>query len=301
MPNYHAIPIQTPDEEIGRKIGRWERLAPTACFWISALTYLICRAMAEIQGSYLGDIPWPFMSDTGRDRPAQYVFISGLAVGGLCYVYSFRSVYLRMLAWLREAKAAGVEIPAGLSYFAHTGLVFSLLAFPCLLGLTVFDTSRHPEVHQAFADTFFWCGTMGTSSYTVFFWRLSEAFPVNQLLALSFRLKASLLALWVVAFAVYLPVGIALACPARLLTMHECLVEKGLPYRYCYENVDPQDSSNTILWTYKDCPHLYTMRAVAQTMCIFSMLMYALTFNVDLHPDLRTLTGDCDGERVLVL
>jgi hypothetical protein len=69
--------------------------------------------------------------------------------------------------------------------------------------------------------------------------------------------------------------------------------EKHLSKQYCQSH--PQIAGRTDigdyteLWTYKDCVWAFTIRTVAQFICIFSILAFNATFALDLRPQLMYL------------
>ena len=72
-----------------------------------------------------------------------------------------------------------------------------------------------------------------------------------------------------------------------------CTQEKHLSKEYCQSHpliAGKTDIGDyTELWTYKDCVWAFTMRTVAQFICIFSLLAFNSTFALDLRPQLMYL------------
>lgn len=96
----------------------------------------------------------------------------------------------------------------------------------------------------------------------------------------------------------YIPLGVAIACPARLLSVGECIEVEHLPADYCENNPSPMEPGYTLFWTYKDCPVAYSLRTLGQFVCIVTLLSYISTFCLDLRPELMYLKLSNEGERV---
>ena len=61
------------------------KMAVAACA-VAIFTYIVCIIITVSNGTYIGGIPWPYFSDTGRDVPAYFLFAIGLTVVCLLYI-----------------------------------------------------------------------------------------------------------------------------------------------------------------------------------------------------------------------
>lgn len=146
------------DEERRAESGAAVRFLPLSSVVVGLGTYVACRVIAVVEGTYLGGLPVPFcfFSDTGRDVPAYYVFVGGAMLSFFPSCVSFWLLYRRMLGWLNEMREPYLRpVVRWLERLCKGGCLLGLAAQPFLLTLTIFDTSRKPNIHQTAADTFF--------------------------------------------------------------------------------------------------------------------------------------------------
>ncbi|KAG5189985.1 hypothetical protein JKP88DRAFT_300166 [Tribonema minus] len=196
-------------------------------------------------------------------------------------------MFHRMKNWLHEIRGLDlIPVSLWLDVLCTVACFFGAIAQPVLVIAAMFDTSHYPAIHQTAADTFFCLSTISLLSFMSFMRILSDLYPDNKHLALSGRIKAVVFVIFLLAFLVYIPIGIAITCPARLLGIKECEEVEHLSSNYCESYAHPDMDGYTILWTYKDCPVRFTMRTVAQFTCIFSLLAFSATFAFDLRPTL---------------
>jgi hypothetical protein len=81
-------------------LASWVALAniPRIACVILIATYLYCIIYGSAAGTFIGDIPFPYFSDTGRDPPSYYVFATFLTIVGILLASTH---ILLHFAWLR--------------------------------------------------------------------------------------------------------------------------------------------------------------------------------------------------------
>jgi Frag1/DRAM/Sfk1 family len=182
-----------------------------------------CRILSTVYETYLGGIPVPFFSDTGRDEPAYYVFVSGAILEATFVVATLYTVYHRMRNWLHEVREVDrLHASRLLDVLCTVGTVVGVIAQPCLVFAAYNGTSSHPKAHQAAADTFFSMSTISLLCFMTFTSKMSKTYPENDYLLISSRVKAVVFWVFLIAFLLYIPIGAKVSCPARLLGMLEC-------------------------------------------------------------------------------
>ncbi|DBA01859.1 TPA: LOW QUALITY PROTEIN: hypothetical protein N0F65_006007, partial [Lagenidium giganteum] len=112
--------------------------------------------------------------------------------------------------------------------------------------------------------------------------------PMNATAKRTFLIQAVFTALFSVAFAIYLPVGLSVIKPFKRLTIEQvnsytlvqtsamCL-SKDLGNKYCTDTMRYNDT-DTKLWNYEDDFAMNQMRAAAQLACILTLIGYSVSF-----------------------
>jgi Frag1/DRAM/Sfk1 family len=165
---YHCTPCLRVVVDAAAAATRRRRRAAVVT---GAVTYAACRIMAHVNGTYLGNLAFPFFSDTGRDKPAYYVFVTGAAVEAVLVLASLWCVYHRLETWLHEIRGLDL-IPVGrwLDALCTVGCLFGAAAQPLLVTAAACDTSHHPRVHQMAADSFFCLSTISLLCFVSHMW-----------------------------------------------------------------------------------------------------------------------------------
>ncbi|RHY70716.1 hypothetical protein DYB38_012396, partial [Aphanomyces astaci] len=90
------------------------------------------------------------------------------------------------------------------------------------------------------------------------------------------RIQVVFASLFLIAFILYIPVGLAIVCPFERLTVVKCLTE-GLGTDYCATTIR-FDATDTKLYDYSNCGAINQLRSAAQLVCILTLVGYALSF-----------------------
>lgn len=262
------------------------------------LTLVICFILSHVNDVYIGGLTWPYFSDMGRDPPAYYIFVVGL-----CTV----AVTLSM-TWIfnyqHQAKMIRREIELG--HLSQCTLRWALAV--CVLGvvstiglpvLSICSTSECPSLHNLGAYFFFILETFAVFINTAVSRKIfvvsakssgqADFIGVNdqscgqtntqhRTLALrrTYRIQLVFSGLFLIAFLLYIPIGLAIIAPFKRLTIEECL-ERNLGNEYCTRTMRYNDK-RTKLWNYEDDFAMTQLRAVAQLACILTLVGYSVSF-----------------------
>ncbi|EQC27058.1 hypothetical protein SDRG_15172 [Saprolegnia diclina VS20] len=250
------------------------------------VTLITCVAIAKSQDIYVGGLAWPFLSDMGRDPPAYYVFVVGLCItaASLLFVWFFNYCYQTSVM---AASSSGCH-KCLRTFVAVCGMV-SAFALPIL---SICDTARFPSVHNASAYAFFCLEALAVLCNTVLTYRIYkqrgdderytmdglDRHAVARVRRQAWVAQLTVAMLFLAAFILYLPVGLALSCEFEHLTIAKCLDLK-LGDTYCTSTM-MLNTTSTKLWDYSapDCTSVHQMRAGAQLACILTLVGYSLTF-----------------------
>ena len=285
---------------------------PTTGLAIICITLIIIEGLAASSSYWSGDIPLPYISDTGRDPPNYYVFaIGGTASASLFAIQHallspayVRATHARPGCWRMSwylACILSIVAMVALSMLPRTGPAGlpcrSHLASPALMVrysrrnsrwrrsvlLVCFNTNDYPAVHDAGAYTFFVLMAFALPLFTFSLFCLRRVQPeaVNPH---SLRVKLVLTVCFWVAFIIYLPVGLAVVCTWNRLPLQSCKVTHQLGDAYCDSKLLTANESAcaappcTVLWDYSGCPEINTLRAVFQLASVLLLLLFQGTF-----------------------
>jgi len=275
-------------------------------------TYLFCIIYAVAEKTYIGSIPFPYFSDTGRDEPAYYVFAFFLTCTAIVFIPVH---YYLHFACLKPAIAAVDKTKKGgccLQCEAIAGSLFGVLSAPFLAILSIWDTAFHANVHLYSAYLFFILNVISIILLTDLFRRLKAGETSNSSYwKKTFNLKLGVAIFFFIAFLVYIPIGLSVNCEMLRLSMADCKGKYDLGDAYCEKRLfkDTKDDPTplSVLYDYSllrqspsvysdKCVDLNTMRSVSQFFSIVGLLLYIATFTIDLKQ--ASKTGE-DGGGIL--
>ena len=241
---------------------------------IVIISYCTCIGITIAEDTYIGGLDFPFFSDTGRDKPAYYVF-SGLNCTASALLFMFMILqFVYVTAWHKASGGKGFMLRA----------VFALIAgFLAPVGsilLSIFTTNDHPALHAYSAYAFFflilvYCIFTMTIMYT-----LSHTFScLKKMVYLRFVVVGVL----AVAVVLYIPVGLGLGCDDYLSIVQCKLIETD---DYC-EGVRKNDLE-TNLFDYTRCKDVNTMRSASQFVSIMLLMLLMLIHAFEPFPPTPT-------------
>eukprot|EP00756_Hemistasia_phaeocysticola_P003722 Hpha_TRINITY_DN12415_c0_g1::TRINITY_DN12415_c0_g1_i1::g.42658::m.42658 len=264
-------------------------LLPIVSVAMVIITYASLIFVAYSEDTYIGGIPFPYFSDTGRDKPAYYAFAICLTVAAMLYAILhilLCDLYLHIIDAIRFRDSDGAELTRK-GCFSYTTIaraagIFAVFSAPFLIMLACFDTAHHASVHLYSAYVFFAFNMFTVGLYTYLFWGLPEAAQslgstVTSILRTSRTMKTAFCAMFFVAFLLYIPIGLAVTCSAVRLTMTDCLGKERLGTSYCQDLAKPHEPNVTLLWDYTGCKGENTMRSVSQFFSILFLIGFSLS------------------------
>lgn len=198
--------------------------------------------------------------------------VIGAVIGGGSTMYA---------AWLMRALFAAEG--EGLACKNNTAAAF-WAAFGLFAILTIgFDTMNYSTIHFATAYLTFICGLVAVVTSFLLHKAVVEANAGVEALVRSYAIKKVVLGVFAVAFVIYLPLGLAIVCSFKQLSMADCQAEvaKGTTGLECSEFVDPDKANLTSYWDYSDCIGTNTLRAIFQHIAVLSLFVWISTWRMD--------------------
>ncbi|ETV66180.1 hypothetical protein, variant 3 [Aphanomyces astaci] len=148
------------------------------------------------------------------------------------------------------------------------------------IGLPILSIYRvsydHPEIHNYAAYFFFVFQAAAVFLNTYVTRRILHTSPTPKIFRTTWRIQVVFASLFLIAFILYIPVGLAIVCPFERLTVVKCLTE-GLGTDYCATTIG-FDATYTKLYDYSNCGAINQLRSAAQLVCILTLVGYALSF-----------------------
>ncbi|GBG31647.1 Hypothetical Protein FCC1311_078722 [Hondaea fermentalgiana] len=235
------------------------------------LAYVTCICIAASRNTYVGGLTLPYFSDTGRDKPAYYVFASFITAASVLFIGFHVLQFVYVLNWIPGSEVKCRNIAAS---------VLGVVAAIASTLLSIFDTSKHEALHAYSAYVFF-VFVVGHACVSISIYRTLR--PQHERFAKLMLPRYITLGLLMIAFIIYIPVGLGLVCSWSRLPMDECIDEVG-DVDYCESNALPEDPTLTLLWSYDECSAVNEMRAAAQFVCIVSLMVFIAMYSFDPHP-----------------
>lgn len=233
------------------------------------VAYVTCIAIAKSQDTYTGGLDMPYFSDIGRDKPGYWVFSVFITTAAVLLVLlmPLQQRYLALEAPHRRRRA---------TVSAIIGVVAALGA-----GVTsIADTNNYPDLHAYAAYVFFLFILLHALLTLSIYAGLAK--DETKTHARLMRARWALMAVFGIAFVLYLPVGLAVVCEFVELSFQDCL--DVMPEEDCLANLDDDDANTTLFYDYTDCPEVNTMRSSTQFICILTMMAYIAMYAFDPAP-----------------
>ncbi|KAG9397932.1 hypothetical protein AC1031_016350 [Aphanomyces cochlioides] len=267
--------------------------SPILAPFFTVVTLITCFAIAKAKDIYVGSLSWPYFSDMGRDDPAYYVFVVGLCLTAIFLLLTWWFNW-QFQASVLSHSAAKQTAPPSLSRCNTAASIMGMLSTIGLPILSIYRVSYpHPEVHNYAAYFFFVFQAAAVLLNTYVSRRIltiisenTSQVPTRLLVSIqrAWRVQIAFASIFLVAFILYIPVGLALVCEFARLTQAKC-IDLNMGVEYCTVTVR-LDATNTKLYDYSNCYSINQMRAGAQLACILTLVGYAVSFVFhELHHD----------------
>eukprot|EP00042_Codosiga_hollandica_P024431 m.102788 g.102788 ORF g.102788 m.102788 type:complete len:120 (-) comp51548_c0_seq1:594-953(-) len=107
------------DESVFERVQRY---APVCTGVIGISTIVTVMIVSRARDDFTGGLAWPYISDTGRDKPQYYLFAVGLSVTG----FFFALTTLRLFNIMKTLAVS----PARQSRFRMFGFLLFCSSFP---------------------------------------------------------------------------------------------------------------------------------------------------------------------------
>ncbi|GLE04890.1 hypothetical protein PINS_up013871 [Pythium insidiosum] len=280
-------------------------VAPVVATVAVVTTLVTCVIITKAKNIYTGGLDWPYFSDMGRDPPGYYVFIVGLSVTAVTLAMTWHFNREFQLAMLVNPLEVGQLMSATQGRttrrWSSVGARLAMLSTIALPVMAIFDTSSYPAVHNYSAYAFFLLQTIAVSINTMVSRRIyASSRKVQQpggenptsASSLSAEEKAQRFnavrrtylqqivtySCFVIAFLLYLPIGLAIIKDFQRLTVANCLA-KDLGKTYCEDTMRyDKDPTLTKLYDYSNDHAANQMRSAAQLVCILTLIGYTVSF-----------------------
>ncbi|KAG7379981.1 hypothetical protein PHYPSEUDO_007890 [Phytophthora pseudosyringae] len=243
------------------------RVAPVAATIVVIATLITCVSVAKAKDKYLGGLTWPYLSDTGRDMPGYAVFCAGLTTVGISLILTWFANYQFQSELLEKETDASA---ASINKYCKVVRVIGVLSAFGLPILAFFSTTSYPDVHQYAAYWFFVLEAVALILNTITSYKLSHRNKVSGYTTepeasksytivspwtvykssteRTFYIQVVLTTLFLIAFLLYIPIGLALVGDFQRLTIKDCIAFD-LGEKYCTETMRLSDTE-TKLWNY---------------------------------------------------
>ncbi|GLE04884.1 hypothetical protein PINS_up013865 [Pythium insidiosum] len=297
---------------VSESLRRARVVVPIAALLVSVSTLVTCVIIAKTSNVYLSGLYWPFFSYTGRDKPAYYVFCTGLTITALLLIATWTFNYQFQRAALEKSKLGGAHVQRHITMAKITRFAGGISVFGLSL-LAFFDTGKWPLTHQLAAYWFFGWEVVATILNTFVSKRIfdlastAEATSASSYIILeaggsktaarthesrvqkrgwTFRIQRALNVVFFVAFVLYIPYNIVSPSHCPKLTIQECL-DRNLGEHYCQVEWR-HNELETKLPNCTDDLVKVQIRALAQLTCVLTMIGYCVTFIKHDYEDVET-------------
>ncbi|ETW06331.1 hypothetical protein H310_02615 [Aphanomyces invadans] len=263
---------------VAAALRRW---SPILAPFFTVATLIICIVITKTKDIYVGSLAWPYFSDMGRDDPAYYVFATGLCLTALFLALTWIFNYQHQIDMLTQPNSKATPALSRCSFAASAMGAVATIGLPIL---SIYRVSYdHPEIHNYAAYFFFIFQAAAVLLNTYVTRRIlvlatsspHGTFPVGGLRT-TWRIQLVFALCFLVAFVLYIPVGLAIVCSFERLTIVKCLSE-GLGADYCTTTMR-FDDTYTKLYDYSNCGGINQLRSASQLVCILTLVGYALSF-----------------------
>ncbi|KAG7400636.1 hypothetical protein PHYBOEH_004903 [Phytophthora boehmeriae] len=278
------------------------RAAPVVATVAVITTLGTCVTIAKANDVYLGGLDWPYFSDTGRDSPGYSVFCAGLSIVAVSLVLTWLANYQfqRELIETESHENADSLCVATIRRYSTIVRLLGVLSAVGLPVLAFFSTTSYPDVHKYAAYWFFVLEAFALLLNTIVSFKLTRLAEAtdnpyistesdNQASTMftpwkmaksstkrTFYIQLVFTTLFLIAFLLYIPIGLAIAADFQRLTVDECLA-LNLGEDYCTIAMRLNDME-TELWNYSNDIAVNQLRSASQLSCILTLVGYSLSF-----------------------
>mmetsp|Transcript_13564 Transcript_13564/g.33257 ORF Transcript_13564/g.33257 Transcript_13564/m.33257 type:complete len:289 (-) Transcript_13564:221-1087(-) len=234
------------------------RLTPVLTGGIALFTIIVCVIITTSQNVVIGGLSLPYVSDTGRDGGAYYLFATGLTIAA--FFLELTVIFVNQRLWVLQSTVAP---SMGFGVARYFGMFFGLLGPIGLAILAIVNTKMSGDLHAYAAYLFFACQLIYCITVTSLISHSYKRTPAGH------REKAPLRSSWIkksilivvisILFVIYLPVGLAIVC------------------EWVQDPI-------TEVYDYTGCTEINHMRSASQHLCIYSMLLWLITLYQDMAP-----------------
>jgi DNA damage-regulated autophagy modulator protein 2 len=109
------------------------KVVPIMALAIALVTLFGCVLIAKAKGVYLSGMFWPFFSNTGRDKPAYYLFCAGLTTTAVLVAVTYGFNYQYQIAALRNAVGENTRKHQGMAMGTLAAGVLSVFGLSLLV------------------------------------------------------------------------------------------------------------------------------------------------------------------------
>eukprot|EP00283_Hemiselmis_rufescens_P011234 CAMPEP_0173435998 /NCGR_PEP_ID=MMETSP1357-20121228/15706_1 /TAXON_ID=77926 /ORGANISM="Hemiselmis rufescens, Strain PCC563" /LENGTH=288 /DNA_ID=CAMNT_0014401043 /DNA_START=112 /DNA_END=978 /DNA_ORIENTATION=+ len=251
--------IQSFDKGEPTAAGRMLRLCPLLAGGIGIASIFLCMIISRAENADLGGLAMPYISDTGREGAAYFMFAILNTIAAVLLVVTSLLNHHRLNMLRAKAKAG-----AGFNIARWAMLFWGMLASVGLCVLSVVSTLMSADAHLYGAYVFvagmviYTC--INTSLLARARWIAADEATREQLVPRKLWLVKSVLTVVMsLMFVVYLPVGLSILCEW---------------------DQDPV----TKLYDYRNCLDIHKLRAATQNLCVWLLLFYIFTLYHDFEP-----------------
>ena len=175
----------------------------------AVVTFVLCAIISSSEDVDFGGLTYPYLSDTGREKPAFYLFAIGLTLSSLAAgvaAAAEASALRRHAAVVDALKSRGCCCTCcSVSVLIYTALGFHIASIPGGILVGTVSTRTSTGLHSFGASLFFAATIVAVIINTAVVWRLVNAGRVA--LTTSLRIKQVAVAVAFLAFLVYQPIG----------------------------------------------------------------------------------------------
>ncbi|ETV66178.1 hypothetical protein H257_17327 [Aphanomyces astaci] len=195
-------------------LRRW---SPILAPFFTVTTLIICIVITKTKDIYVGSLAWPYFSDMGRDDPAYYVFATGLCLTAIFLALTWTFNFRHQATVLAHPEAKATPSLLRCSFAASTMGAVATIGLPIL---SIYRVSYdHPEIHNYAAYFFFVFQAAAVFLNTYVTRRILHTSPTPKIFRTTWRIQVVFASLFLIAFILYIPVGLAIVCPFERLTV----------------------------------------------------------------------------------
>mmetsp|Transcript_9222 Transcript_9222/g.10518 ORF Transcript_9222/g.10518 Transcript_9222/m.10518 type:complete len:257 (-) Transcript_9222:328-1098(-) len=224
--------------------------------------YVSCIAISKSNDIYVGGLTFPYFSDTGREKPASYIFSSFITLASIALVGFSILQYQYMKAWNTK-----------LVYTNVLASVFLFVAAFCSATLSIVSSNESLDIHFYSAISFFVLTTLYVIMSFVQYRKLMfeyDEFASNRLA------RNIVMGCLFVFFMLYIPIGLSVVCDFEFLSLLDCIDEEELGAAYCLDLQNEDEPGFTVLYDYTGCLTENHLRSSTQFLTIVSMMSWII-------------------------